>query len=152
MAPPERLVSICADGLCMIYFFFGTSYERDATRRTYRDGIAKGEASMNRAYAIDRLRTWARQAQNEAQEADTREDILNWQGQAQVLGDVATFLAGPGAQIDHNAIWKQVLADRTRAIASWQRHQAAPRALLYSRIVAGYHLVVTTLSDITTRT
>lgn len=136
----------------MIYFFFGTSYERDATRRTYRDGIAKGEASMNRAYAIDRLRAWARQAQNEAQEADTREDILNWQGQAQVLGDVATFLAGPGAQMDDNQIWKQVVADRTHAIANWEREQAGPEAMLYAGMVAGYDLAVTTLADIMGRT
>ncbi|MGZ3584884.1 MAG: hypothetical protein ACXWP6_20710 [Ktedonobacterales bacterium] len=106
---------------------------------------------MNRAYAIDRLRAWARQAQSEAQDADTREDILNWQGQAQVLSDVATFLAGPGAQMDDNQIWKQVVADRTRALSNWEREQEGPEAMFYAGMVAGYDYVVTTLADVTGR-
>lgn len=104
---------------------------------------------MNRAYAIERLRAWAVRAQNEAQEADTRENILNWQGQAQVLGDVATFLAGPGAQLEAEQIWKQIAADRSHALASWEREQEGPEAMFYAGRVAGYDIVVTTLSDVT---
>ncbi len=106
---------------------------------------------MNRTSAIERLRAWARRAQHEAQEADTRENILSWQGQAQVLGDVATFLAGPGAQMDDDQIWKQIVTDRTRAIANWEREQEGPEAMFYAGVVAGYDVVLTTLSDVTGR-
>ncbi len=106
---------------------------------------------MNRTYAVERLRAWAARAQSEAQEADTRENILNWQGQAQVLGDVATFLASPGAQMDDEKIWKQIVADRSRALANWEREQEGSDAMLYSGLVAGYDVVLTTLTDVAGR-
>lgn len=111
----------------------------------------EGEVNMNRAYAVERLRTWAARAHSEAQEADTRDNILNWQGQAQVLGDVATFLAGPGAQMDDNQIWKQIVADRSHALANWEREQEGSEAMFYAGLVAGYDVVVTTLNDVTGR-
>ncbi len=107
--------------------------------------------TMNRTYAVERLRAWAARAQSEAQEADTRENILNWQGQAQVLGDVATFLASPGAQMDDEKIWKQIVADRSRALANWEREQEGPEAMFYSGLVAGYDVVLTTLTDVAGR-
>lgn len=106
---------------------------------------------MNRAYAVERLRAWAARAQEEAQEADTRDNTLNWQGQAQVLGDVATFLAGPGAQLDDSQIWRQVVGDRSRAMANWEREQAGPEAMFYAGHVAGYDVVLTILKDVAGR-
>lgn len=103
---------------------------------------------MQREQVTEQLRLWAIRAQHEAQEADTREDVLSWQGQAQVLGSVAAFLAGQGAQADDAAIWKQLIADRSRAIANWEGQQSGPEAMYYSGVVAGYDLVLTTLSDV----
>lgn len=103
---------------------------------------------MNREQATELLRNWAARASHEAQEADTREDILSWQGQAQVLSAVATYLAGPASQAEDSAIWKQVVADRQSALGAWQRAQEGPEAMLYSGMVAGYDVALTALSDL----
>jgi hypothetical protein len=103
---------------------------------------------VNREQIIERLRTWAARAQYEAQYADTRDDILNWQGQAQVLSSIATYLAGQGAELSYSAIWKQVVTDRGRALAEWERNQEGPEAMMYAGIVAGYDVALTILSDV----
>lgn len=103
---------------------------------------------MNREHAIDRLSAWAARAQREAEEADTRDDILNWQGQAQVLGSTATFLAGPGANQADSVIWKQVVADRQSALASWEREQYGEQAMFHAGRVAGYDVALTILTDV----
>ena len=107
---------------------------------------------MTREQAIDRLRAWAAHAQHEAQYADTREDAFHWQGQAQVLGGVASFLGGPGAQASDDQIWRQVVADRSTALAAWERTQEGLEAMLYAGMVAGYDVAVTVLTDISRRT
>ena len=106
---------------------------------------------MKREQAVERLRQWAARAQHEAQYADTREDILHWQGQAQVLGGVATFLAGPGATLDDDTVWKQIVSDRSGALAAWEQAQEGAEAMLYAGMVAGYDIVVTALTDIAGR-
>ncbi len=103
---------------------------------------------MNREQATELLRNWAARASHEAQEADTRQDVLNWQGQAQVLSAVATYLAGPGGQAEDTAIWKQVIADRQSALGAWQKVQEGPEAMLYAGMVAGYDVALTALSDL----
>lgn len=103
---------------------------------------------MNREQAINRLSAWSARAQHEAQEADTREDILNWQGQAQVLGSTATFLAGPGANVTDSNIWKQVVADRQSALASWEKEQYGDQAMFHAGRVAGYDVALTILADV----
>ena len=106
---------------------------------------------QNRDQISQQLRLWADEAQHEAYEADTREDMLSWQGQAQVLGSVSTFLAGSAMQSD-TEIWEQVTADRSGALASWEKAQEGPDAMLYSGVVAGYDLVLTTLRNMTGKT
>lgn len=103
---------------------------------------------MNREQATELLRNWAMRASHEAQEADTRQDILNWQGQAQVLSAVTTYLAGPGGQAEDTAIWKQVIADRQSALGAWQKAQGGPEAMLYAGMVAGYDVALTALADL----
>ncbi len=105
---------------------------------------------MNREQMSQRLQLWADQAQHEAEEADTREDVLNWQGQAQVLGSTATFLAS--SQLADVDIWQQIVGDRTRALEAWEKVQSGPEAMLYAGIVAGYDVVLTVLRDMTSRT
>lgn len=107
---------------------------------------------MTREQAIERLRMWSARAQHEAQFADTREDVLSWQGQAQVLGSVAIFLGGTGAQLSDEEIWKQVVADRSAALAAWERTQEGPEAMLYAGMVAGYDVALTVLRDVAGRT
>ncbi|MGO8951036.1 MAG: hypothetical protein ACLQUY_25955 [Ktedonobacterales bacterium] len=107
---------------------------------------------MNREQMSQRLQLWADQAQHEAEEADTTQDMLNWQGKAQVLGSTATFLAGAGANMADVDIWQQIVGDRSRALEGWQKLQEGPEAMLYAGIVAGYDLVMTVLRDMTGRT
>lgn len=107
---------------------------------------------MTREQTIERLRRWAERAYHEAQFADTREDILNWQGQAQVLAGVATYLSGAGSQSDDATIWKQVVADRQSALGSWQKAQQGPEAMFYAGMVSGYDVTLTALADLMGRT
>lgn len=120
-----------------------------AVERTVTTGRANG---VNREHAIDRLSAWAARAQHEAQEADTREDILNWQGQSQVLGSTATYLGGPGANQSDANIWKQVVSDRQSALAAWEREQFGAQAMFHSGRVAGYDVALTILADVMGRT
>lgn len=110
------------------------------------------ECTVTREQAIERLRLWAERANHEAQFADTREDILSWQGQAQVLAGVATYLAGAGSQADDAATWKQVIADRQSALGAWQRAQEGPEAMFYAGMVSGYDVALTALADLMGRT
>ena len=107
---------------------------------------------MNRQQAIERLRIWAARAQQEAQEADTQENLLHWQGQAQVLSSVATFLSGAGAQANDDQLWKQIVSDRSAALAAWEREQGGAEAMYYAGMVSGYDIAVTALTDIAGRT
>jgi hypothetical protein len=107
---------------------------------------------VNRDHAIERLRVWAARAQQEAEYADTMEDTLNWQGQAQVLSSTATYLSGPGAQADDSIIWKQVVADREGAIVAWEKQQEGPQAMYAAGTVAGYDVALTILADVMGRT
>ena len=102
---------------------------------------------VKRDQVIERLRLWAARAQHEAQMADTQEDILNWQGQAQVLSGVATYLASAGRQSDEDAVWRQVVADRSNALAAWERAQEGPDAMLYAGMIAGFDVALTALTD-----
>lgn len=112
----------------------------------------RGETTVTREQTIERLRKWAERAYHEAQFADTREDILNWQGQAQVLAGVATYLAGAGSQADDAATWKQVIADRQSALGAWQKAQEGPEAMFYAGMVSGYDVALTALADLMGRT
>jgi hypothetical protein len=107
---------------------------------------------VTREEAVDRLRVWAARAQNEAEYADTADDRLHWQGQAQVLSSVATFVAGPGLQMSDEQLWQQVASDRSSAFSAWERTQEGPEAMLYAGMVAGYDVAVTTITDAGRRT
>jgi len=113
---------------------------------------ARKEMTVTREQTIERLRRWAERANHEAQFADTREAILNWQGQAQVLGGVATYLSGAGSQADAIATWKQVVADRQSALGAWQKAQEGPEAMFYAGMVSGYDVALTALADLMGRT
>ena len=106
---------------------------------------------MDREEAIRRLRTWAAHANREAEVALTRENILNWQGQAQVLNGVATYLTSQGAGADDDTVWRQIVADRTGVLAAWDTAREGPEAMLYAGMVAGFDLALTTLTDIAGR-
>lgn len=103
---------------------------------------------MNLEQTIQRLRIWAARAQNEAQEADTQADRLQWQAQAQVLAGVANFLADQGQRMDELQIWTRVVADREEAMAAWFGHQGGPDAQYYSGAVAGYDVALTALTAV----
>ncbi|HZC07758.1 MAG TPA: hypothetical protein VE338_19125 [Ktedonobacterales bacterium] len=103
---------------------------------------------MNREQTIERTRMWARRAQSEAQNADTRADALNWRGQAQALNGVASFLGEQGAQLDDFAIWSQVVADREKARIAWIETQEGPEVSFYAGQVAGFDVALTALKDV----
>ncbi|HEX6796134.1 MAG TPA: hypothetical protein VF116_00320 [Ktedonobacterales bacterium] len=106
---------------------------------------------MDREEAIRRLRSWAAHANHEAEMALTQENILNWQGQAQVLNGVATYLTGQGASADDDTVWRQIVADRTGVLAAWDTAREGPEAMLYAGMVAGFDVALTTLTDIAGR-
>lgn len=106
---------------------------------------------MDREEAIRRLRTWAAHANHEAEMAVTQENILNWQGQAQVLNGVATYLTGQGASADDDTVWRQIVGDRTGVLAAWDTAREGPEAMLYAGMVSGFDLALTTLTDIAGR-
>ncbi len=103
---------------------------------------------MNREQTIERMRAWARRAQSEAQNADTRADTLNWRGQAQALNGVASFLGEQGVQLDDFAIWAQVVADREKSLLAWNEAQEGPEVPLYAGQVAGFDVALTALKDV----
>ena len=105
-------------------------------------------STATREQTIQRLRIWARRAQSEAQYADTREDMLNWQGQTEALSSVASFLDNQGAQLGDFAIWSQVVGDREKALANWQAQQTGPEVSYYAGLVAGYDVALTALPDV----
>ncbi|MFI5272051.1 MAG: hypothetical protein ACHQ4H_03335 [Ktedonobacterales bacterium] len=106
---------------------------------------------MDREETVRRLRLWAAHANAEAQTAATQQNILNWQGQAQVLNGVATYLTGPGASADRDTAWRQIVADRGGVLAAWDHAQEGAEAMLYAGMVAGFDLALTTLTDISDR-
>ena len=103
---------------------------------------------MNREQTIERMRSWARRAQSEAQYADTRADTLNWRGQAEALNGVASFLGQQGAQMDDFAIWSQVVADREKSRLAWITEQDGPQVAFYAGQVAGFDVALTALKDV----
>jgi hypothetical protein len=107
---------------------------------------------VHREQLSRQLRSWADHAQREAEEADTEADRLDWEGQAQVLSGVSTFLTGSAREMSDAAIWQQVVGDRSRALASWEKVKEGPEAMLYAGVVAGYDLVLTELRDMTGKT
>lgn len=130
-------------------FFLAGAARGTGARAILFSTLAMGDRTrVNREQATELLRNWAARASSEAQEADTREDVLSWQGQAQVLSAVATYLAGPGSVAEDAAIWKQVIADRQSALGAWQKVQEGPEAMLYSGMVAGYDVALTALADL----
>ena len=106
---------------------------------------------MTREETVARLRAWAARAQHEALEADTRENILHWQAQAQVLSSIASFLADQGSTSDDDQIWKRVVADRSKSLAVWLIQPAGAEAAFYAGEVAGYDVALTALRDLTGR-
>ena len=106
---------------------------------------------MDREQVIARLRSWAAQAQHEAQQADTQQDILNWQGQAQVLNGVAAYLTGQGATANDDTVWRQIVADRSGVLAAWDHAQQGAEAMHFAGMVAGFDLALTTLTDVSGR-
>jgi len=106
---------------------------------------------VTRQETIERLRAWAARAQREAQEADTMQNAQHWQGQAQVLGSVANFLAGQGPEVDDKTIWRRVVAERERILAEWLARQETPEAAFYAGAVAGYDTALTSLKDMSGR-
>jgi hypothetical protein len=104
---------------------------------------------VTREQVIERLRVWAARANSEALEADTPADRLNWTGQAQVLGDVAAFLANQSAGLELDGVRLQVIEGRQQAIAAWEQARENARDLaLHAGEVAGYDLTLTLLRDV----
>ncbi len=103
---------------------------------------------MNREQTVERLRAWARRAQSEAQYADTREDRLKWQGQAQALNGVAGLLAEQGARMSDFEIWSRVVSDREKILAAWKERQSGLEINIYAGQMAGYDVALTALKDV----
>jgi hypothetical protein len=106
---------------------------------------------VTREEAIERLRVWTARAQHEALEADTWEDAQNWQGQTQVLGGVASFVAGQGPEVEDAVVWRRVVADRERALTEWLARQGSRDAAFFAGAIAGYDLALTALKDMAGR-
>jgi len=106
---------------------------------------------VTRDEAVARLRAWSARAQHEALEADTWEDAQNWQGQAQVLDGVASFVGGQGPDVEDAVVWRRVVADRERALAEWLSRQGSRDAAFSAGAIAGYDLALTTLKDMAGR-
>ncbi|HEX9058267.1 MAG TPA: hypothetical protein VF818_12115 [Ktedonobacterales bacterium] len=107
------------------------------------------EYGVTREQIIERLRAWTARAQSEAGQADNSVDMLNWTGQAQVLGGMADFLTSQGAQLDPAAVRLQVISGRQKSIAAWDLARKEERDLaLHTGEVAGYDLVLALLKDI----
>lgn len=100
---------------------------------------------------ISRLQAWAARAQQEAQEADTQADILNWQAQAQALSSIATFLADQAARADELSIWTRIVADREEAMAAWFASNSGASVAYYAGAVAGYDVALTAVKDVAGR-
>lgn len=103
---------------------------------------------MTRDETIERLRIWAARAQREATLADTRENILNWQAQAQVLSSIANFLADQGGESADEQLWARFVADRAKSMAAWLAEPEGPDAATYAGEVAGYDVALTALRDV----
>jgi hypothetical protein len=103
---------------------------------------------MNRDQVAERLRAWAARAQREALEADTHENILHWQAQAQVLSSIANFLADQGGESSNEQIWTRVVADRSKSLAAWLSQPEGDEAAYYAGEVAGYDVALTALRDL----
>jgi hypothetical protein len=111
-------------------------------------GCAGKEWGVTREQVIERLRVWAARANSEALEADTPADQLNWTGQAQVLGDVAAFLASQGSELDLERVRLQVIGGRQQSIAAWELARDNARDLaLHAGEVAGYDITLALLRD-----
>jgi hypothetical protein len=106
---------------------------------------------VTRQEAVERLRLWATRAQHEATEADTWQNGQQWQGQAQALGGVATFLAGQSPEVEDKAIWREIVADRERALAEWLARQETTEAPFFAGAVAGYDTALTAIKDMSGR-
>jgi hypothetical protein len=83
--------------------------------------------------------------------ADTRENILNWQAQAQVLSSIAHFLADQSAEMDDQQLWTRLVADRGKSMAAWLTQPEGPEAAFYAGEVAGYDVALTVIRDIAGR-
>ena len=103
---------------------------------------------MDRQQTIERLQVWARRAHHEAEFADTAADRLHWQGQAQVLSGVATYLQGRDDTMDAMSIWRQIVSDRSQAIAAWESVQDGPQAMFNAGMVAGYDMALSVVKDV----
>jgi hypothetical protein len=106
---------------------------------------------VTRAEAVERLRVWARRAQHEAAQADTRASMLQWQAQAQVLAAVANFVANQDPQAPDDVVYRLVVADRTRSLTEWLAREGGEAAAFYAGGVAGYDLALTTIRDMSGR-
>ena len=102
--------------------------------------------AKSREEIIERLRGWSARALQEAQYADTQENALNWQGQAQVLGGVANYLTDQG-DADDFTVWRQVVGDRAQSLAEWMARQDSVEGALYAGQVAGFDVALTALKD-----
>ena len=120
-------------------------------RRPILGGPDSREMQMTHEEAINRLRAWAARAQQEAMNADTRANILNWQAQAQGLGSVANFLADQGAEMDELQLWTRIVADRGKSMAAGLAHPEGLEADFYAGEVAGYDVALTVIRDVAGR-
>lgn len=111
----------------------------------YRVVEEKAQQAMNREQTIERIRAWARRATSEAQYANTRENALNWRGQAQALNGVASFLAEQGAQLSDLDIWTQVVADREKSRLAWLE---GGDIAFEAGQVAGFDVALTALKNV----
>jgi hypothetical protein len=103
---------------------------------------------MNREQTVERLRAWARRAQSEAQYADTRENQLKWQGQAQALVGVASLLADQGGRMNDFDLWTRVVSDREKSLVAWEEAQSGAEINTYAGQMAGYDVALTALKDV----
>lgn len=102
---------------------------------------------MNRQVFVDRLRAWAARAENEVAYSQGTGKIA-WQGQAGVLRATASVVAsGSTTNNDPAALRKQLIADRQKAIVTWEHGTDADAAATHSGEVAAYDLILALLRE-----
>lgn len=103
---------------------------------------------MNRQLFVDRLRAWAARAENEVAYSEGTGKIA-WQGQAGVLRATASVVAsGSTTNNDPAALRRQLLADRQKALVTWEHDDDPAAAAMHSGEVAAYELILTLLRDV----
>ncbi len=107
--------------------------------------MANAQTMVTRALFLERLGAWSRRADNEITYAHGAAKVT-WQGQSSVLRAVMGTVSGGGAN-DVARLRQQLIADRQKAISSWEAARSSEETDFSAGEVQGYNLVLDLLKD-----